>query len=57
MVINETKEEFGIKLLDYYNSIMIGLKDSSDRESKQWVIDQIIPKYNEIIEDIVLNQP
>ena len=57
MVINETKEEFGLKLLDYYNSIMIGLKDSSDRESKQWVINQLIPKYKEIIEDIVLNQP
>ena len=57
MVINETKEEFTLKLVDYYNSIMIRLKDSSDRESKQWVIDQIIPKYKEIIEDIVLNQP
>ena len=57
MVINETRKEFGLKLLDFYNSIMIGLKDSSDRESKQWVIDQIIPKYKEIIEDIVLNQP
>ena len=57
MVINETRKEFGLTLPDYYNSIMIGLKDSSDRESKQWVIDQIIPKYKEIIEDIVLNQP
>lgn len=57
MVINENKKEFGIKLLDYYNSVMMELKDSGDKESKQWVINQLIPKYKEIIEDIVLNQP
>ena len=57
MVINESKKEFGIKLLGYYNSIMMELKDSGDKESKQWVINRLIPKYKEIIEDIVLNQP
>nr|DAR53207.1 MAG TPA: hypothetical protein [Caudoviricetes sp.] len=57
MVINESKKEFGIKLLDYYNSIMMELKDSGDKESKQWVINRLIPKYKEIIEGIVLNQP
>ena len=57
MVINESKKEFGIKLLDYYNSIMMELKDSGDKKSKQWVINRLIPKYKEIIEDIVLNQP
>ena len=57
MVINESKKEFGIKLLNYYNSIMMELKDSGDKESKQWAINRLIPKYKEIIEDIVLNQP
>ena len=57
MVINETKEEFTLKLVDYYNSILMSYRDSSDKEFRDYVFKTLLRKNKEIIEDIVLNQP
>ena len=57
MVINETKKEFTLKLVDYYNSILMSYRDSSDKESRNYVFRTLLRKNKEIIEDIVLNQP
>lgn len=55
MVINETKEEFTLKLVDYYNSILMSYRDSSDKEFRDYVFKTLLRKNKEIIEDIVLN--
>lgn len=36
MVINESKKEFGFKLLNYYADIMKEISTSTDKESKQY---------------------
>ena len=55
MVINETKEEFTLKLVDYYNSILMSYIDSSDKAFRDYVFKTLLSKNKEIIEDIVLN--
>ena len=57
MVINETKEEFTIKLVDYYNSILMSYRDSSDKKFRDYVFKTLLRKNKEIIENMVLNQP
>ena len=42
MVINETKEEFGFKLLDYYSRIMKDYSTSNDEESKLYTFSLLL---------------
>ena len=44
MVINETKEEFTLKLVDYYNSILMSYRDSSDKEFRDYVFKTLLRK-------------
>lgn len=53
MVINETKEEFTLKLVDYYNSILMNYRDSSDKESRDYVFRTLLRKNKEIINDLL----
>ena len=53
MVINETKEEFGLKLVNYYNSILMSYRDSSDKESRDYVFRTLLRKNKEIIKDLL----
>nr|DAG62834.1 MAG TPA: hypothetical protein [Caudoviricetes sp.] len=53
MVINETKEEFTLKLVDYYNSILMSYRDSSDKESRDYVFRTLLRKNKEIIKDLL----
>lgn len=53
MVINETKEEFTLKLVDYYNSILMSYRDSSDKEFRDYVFKTLLRKNKEIIKDLL----
>ena len=53
MVINETKEEFTLKLVDYYNSILMSYRDSSDIEFRDYVFKTLLRKNKEIISDLL----
>ena len=53
MVINETKEEFTLKLVDYYNSILMSYRDSSDKEFRDYVSKTLLRKNKEIITDLL----
>ena len=53
MVINETKKEFALKLIDYYNSIIMNYRDSSDKEAKEYVFRTLLMKNKEIITDLL----
>ena len=53
MVINETKEEFTLKLVDYYNSILMSYRDSSDKEFRDYVFKTLLRKNKEIINDLL----
>lgn len=53
MVINETKEEFTLKLVDYYNSILMNYRDSSDKESRDYVFRTLLRKNKEITNDLL----
>ena len=53
MVINETKEQYTLKLVDYFNSIMLEYKDSSDTKSKDFVFKTLMRKNKEIITDLL----
>ena len=53
MVINETKEEFTLKLVDYYNSILMNYRDSSDKEFRDYVFKTLLRKNKEIINDLL----
>lgn len=53
MVINETKEEFTLKLVDYYNSILMSYRDSSDKEFRDYVFKTLLRKNKEIITDLL----
>ena len=53
MVINETKEEFTLKLVDYYNSILMNYRDSSDKEFRDYVFKTLLRKNKEIIKDLL----
>ena len=53
----KAKKEFTLKLVDYYNSILMSYRDSSDKEFRDYVFKTLLKKNKEIIEDIVLNQP
>ena len=53
MVINETKEEFTLKLVDYYNSILMSYRDSSDKEFRDYVFKTLLKKNKDIITDLL----
>ena len=53
MVINETKEEFTLKLVDYYNSILMSYRDSSDKEFRDYVFKTLLSKNKEIVTDLL----
>lgn len=53
MVINETKEEFTLKLVDYYNSILMSYRDSSDKEFRDYVFKTLLKKNKEIITNLL----
>ena len=53
MVINETKEEFTLKLVDYYNSILMSYRDCSDKEFRDYVFKTLLKKNKEIITDLL----
>ena len=53
MVINETKEEFTLKLVDYYNSILMSYRDSSDKEFRDYVFKTLLRKNKEIVTDLL----
>lgn len=53
MVINETKEQYTLKLVDYFNSIMLEYKDSSDTKSKDFVFKTLMRKNKEIITELL----
>lgn len=53
MVINETKEEFTLKLVDYYNSILMSYRDSSDKESRDYVFRTLLRKNKELVNDLL----
>lgn len=57
MAINETKEHYTLALVDYFNSIMMEYKDSSDKKSRDFVFKTLMKKNREIVEDILVNQP
>ena len=42
MVINETKEEFGFKLLDYYAKLMKEYSKSNDEDSKLYTFSLLL---------------
>ena len=53
MVINESKKEFTLKLVDYYNSILMSYRDSSDKEFRDYVFKTLLRKNKEIITDLL----
>ncbi len=53
MVINESKKEFTLKLVDYYNSLIMSYRDSSDKESRDYVFRTLLRKNKEIISDLL----
>lgn len=42
MVINESKKEFGFKLLDYYSRLMKDYSTSNDEESKLYAFNLLL---------------
>lgn len=42
MVINESKKEFGFKLLDYYSQLMKDYSKSNDEESKLYAFSLLL---------------
>lgn len=42
MVINESKKEFGFKLLDYYSHLMKDYSKSNDEESKLYAFNLLL---------------
>ena len=53
MVINESKKEFTLKLVNYYNSLIMSYRDSSDKESRDYVFRTLLRKNKEIISDLL----
>ena len=52
MVINETRKEFGFKLLDYYSRIMKDYSTSNDEESKLYTFSLLLKKSGETLNEI-----
>lgn len=56
MAINETKEQYTLKLVDYFNSIMMQYRDSTDKDSRDFVFRTLMRKNKEIVEDLLQHQ-
>lgn len=52
MVINETRKEFGFKLLDYYSRIMKDYSTSNDEESKLYTFSLLLKKSGETLNEL-----
>ena len=52
MVINESKKEFGFKLLDYYSRIMKDCSKSNDEESKLYTFSLLLKKSGETLNEL-----
>ena len=54
MVINETKEEFGLKLLNHYTKLMTEYNDSKDEKTKHYAFSILLKQSKNILDDICL---
>ena len=52
MVINETRKEFGFKLLDYYSKLMKDYSTSNDEESKLYTFSLLLKKSGEALNEL-----
>lgn len=52
MVINETRKEFGFKLLDYYSKLMKDYSTSNDEESKLYTFSLLLKKSGETLNEL-----
>ena len=52
MVINETKEEFGLKLLNHYTKLMTEYNDSNDEKTKHYAFSILLKQSKNILDDI-----
>ena len=52
MVINETKEEFGLKLLNHYTKLMTEYNDSKDEKTKHYAFSILLKQNKSILDDI-----
>ena len=52
MVINETKKEFGLKLLNHYTKLMTEYNDSKDEKTKHYAFSILLKQSKSILDDI-----
>ena len=52
MVINETKEEFGLKLLNHYTKLMTEYNDSKDEKTKHYAFSILLKQNKNILDDL-----
>lgn len=52
MVINESKKEFGFKLLDYYSRLMKDYSKSNDEESKLYAFSLLLKQSRKTLNEL-----
>ena len=52
MVINETKKEFGLKLLNHYTKLMTEYNDSKDEKTKHYAFSILLKQSKSILDNI-----